>query len=138
MAQLELAGMAVPGNPPADESRPPLLSAQTPTPASPPPAQEDPDDVRIAEAVASLHSDRAKQVRQALYETKDLDPERHAQVLKLAEQTGLPASTVARNFDGVAARAQLEDIDAHTLAAQNPNLAEWLAKPDNAAVAKDN
>jgi GNAT superfamily N-acetyltransferase len=87
-----------------------------------------------------LNSDKAQQ-KQALQASmmvaSGADPDRQAQVQKLSQQTKLPPEIVDRNFDEIQKRAFSSGLEYDKLIDQNPALSTWLARPDNAVVAKD-
>lgn len=62
-------------------------------------------------------------------------PDQSLKVARLADQTGLPIDAVQRNYDQILADIKNRETDPLEIARNNPSLAKWLAKPDNAAVA---
>src|SRR5437667_3482135 len=76
-------------------------------------------------------------LRGSLLEASKTTPDRHAQVLKLSNQTLLPPEIVERNFDQIQERAVVESNDYDRILKDTPQLGEWLSNPDNAKVARD-
>lgn len=64
-----------------------------------------------------------------------INPDKAAQTNSLADATGIPASTVGRNFDDVAAQKKLSDI--RQAMAVSPILTRQLTDPQFAAMAHD-
>jgi len=74
----------------------------------------------------------------SMFISKDLAPDRAADILKLSTRTGLPPDLVKSNFDAIKAEAAKSDFDPDAFAKNNPIVAAWAAKnPYNAAVARD-
>jgi len=76
-------------------------------------------------------------LRLATKQAAEQSPEREAEILSLSERTGLPSSVIDRNFDTIKKRAQIADTPYSQMLRDTPKLAEWIADPDNAALAQD-
>jgi len=76
-------------------------------------------------------------VAQSMYLGTGKDPDRMAKVMELSRQVNLPPDVVERNFDMVSRKQKLASNDYDSLVAKTPALAQWLAEPNNAAVAHD-
>ena len=64
-------------------------------------------------------------------------PDRAAQVLALSSATRLPADLVDRNLEEVQRTAKLKAMDLDRVRKEHPELAGWLANPNNLAMAQD-
>jgi hypothetical protein len=82
-----------------------------------------------------LPSEEQAALEQSVYSVRDVNPDEHASAIALAQKTGLPVDTVARNKKEVEHQQALDGLKG--LADSAPSLAEWASQPDNAAVAKD-
>lgn len=80
---------------------------------------------------------REVQLRRSVSLAADRTPDRHAEVLRLSERTGLAPELVERNFDKVRGRAIAADPSYAKMLRETPAVAEYLSNPDNAAVSKD-
>lgn len=76
-------------------------------------------------------------LRASLLEANQTTPDRHAQVLKLSNETRLPPEIVERNFDLISQKQQTEQNEYDALLAGTPKLTEWLRDPNNAKVSRD-
>ncbi len=65
------------------------------------------------------------------------DPAAHANVIRMADRTGLPRDVVERNQAQVKEVAAQKDVDLESLMAHSPILASWVSKIDNMAQARD-
>ena len=66
-----------------------------------------------------------------------IEPDRAAQVLKLAKDLDLPSDIVERNFDSLSKEQYKVKAEPAKMLQKNPLLARWLEEPDNVKVAKD-
>lgn len=76
-------------------------------------------------------------LRTSIYAASQTTPDRAAAVQQLSAQTKLPASIVDRNFDEINQRHAVDQHPYAQIMEQTPKLATWIAKPDNAAVSRD-
>ena len=72
----------------------------------------------------------------AVKASDSVNPDQHAEVLKLSERTKIPPAVVSRNIDSVKALEKQTEYD--DILANSPNVARWLSEsPDNTATAGD-
>lgn len=76
-------------------------------------------------------------LKSSLYAAKDLNPDRQAKVIQLAQKLKLPVDLVNRKYETLAKTSEYKQTNYDTLIADNPKLSEWLSDPNKAAVAKD-
>jgi len=76
-------------------------------------------------------------VRQSLAKTYDLEPDRAARAANLAKKLNRPFGYVARNLDEIEKREAGLGVDVAGMRANAPAVAEWMERPENAAVARD-
>lgn len=96
----------------------------------------DPD---FLEAARQTNGTRANAATGALYDHAILDPDKEAENRKLARRIGAPVASV-RNVPEeakVEAKRIAIDRDLYRQIHSAPNVARWIAKDDNAAVAQD-
>jgi hypothetical protein len=74
-------------------------------------------------------------LRQSVRGVIDRDPDQSAQVVGLAERTGLPVPLVQRNREQVERREELTKYD--RLLDESPEVARFLSEPANAEIARD-
>lgn len=79
---------------------------------------------------------RATQLKQALYSAARTNPDQQQKVVQLSRKTGLPPEVVERNTEEAERTAALQ-FDYGKLIDDNPKLAEFLANPENAKIARD-
>ncbi len=91
----------------------------------------------FATVAEDMRGEGESALRSSLFAARDKDPDAHANVLSLAERTGLPAPTVERNKPEVEARARFDNIDFGKLMTESPATSKFLSAPDNAAAARD-
>lgn len=63
--------------------------------------------------------------------------DQRAVAMALAKQSRLPVEVVERNIPAVRAKLRQSDADMADLRRNHPALADWLIKPDNAAISND-
>lgn len=80
---------------------------------------------------------RPHNVQASLALAADADPEREAWVQRTAQRLGVPAASVRDNQAAIKRQAFVADSNPSLLMSQYPQVAEFLADPDTAAVAKD-
>jgi len=108
------------------------FSKSNPEQESPTPAPDSYDDV-----VASVQEVQKGQLQQSMYTATRKDPERSAQVLDLAQKTGLPAGVVERRFDMVKQKHADESFDYDNVIRDTPELAKFMQDPEKASVSHD-
>jgi hypothetical protein len=87
-----------------------------------------------------LKDDKAEQktlLQQSMYVASPLDPDRQAKILQLATEMKMPANLVERNYDELQKKKALQTTDYNDLVENSPGTAQFLADPQNAAIAKD-
>ncbi len=87
-----------------------------------------------------LNDDKSIQrdsMAQAAVVAKNLQPDRHAQVLDLSTRMNLPPDIVDRNFDDLQAKQRVNETDYNAIIDKTPEFAKWLENKDNAALASD-
>lgn len=77
----------------------------------------------------------AARLRQTAIQTQGSTPETAARAQKLGRDMGLPAGVVERNMAEVERQAELRRLD--EVATQNPEMAGFLAVPENYSVSRD-
>ncbi len=65
------------------------------------------------------------------------DPDEQARIISMAEDQGLPPTTVERNLPEVNARHNYGHLDPNQIAKESPTTAAYLSDPNNAAVSID-
>lgn len=65
------------------------------------------------------------------------EPDRHAEVLRLSEQSQLPPDVVARNIDQVRKKLAMDSLDIDGVINETPEAKSWLANPDNSKIISD-
>src|SRR5262245_7597723 len=109
----------------------------------PPPVKphEDPEVERWKrEALAigtKARQNQETQLRTSFGAAADTNPDKAADIYRIAARTGLSPATVANQYDAL--KKKLEQIDRpyQQIIGKAPNLAEWATDPTNAAIAKD-
>ena len=90
------------------------------------------------DAIAAQEKSVAKQeLKAARYIADRTTPERQAQYLELSKKTNLPVEVVERNYEDVAKLPEADQTDYDSLLETNPKLTEYLRKPENYALSKD-
>lgn len=67
----------------------------------------------------------------------DMQPDRKAEAMKIADKMKLPTAFVESNFDAFAREHQSTAVDFDRMVNEAPELAQWLGHPDNSVIAKD-
>ena len=68
--------------------------------------------------------------------SESVNPDQHAEVLKLSERTKIPPAVVSRNIDSAKAAERRSEYD--DILTNSPQVASWLSEsPDNTALASD-
>lgn len=122
-----------------------LLDEQVPKPPAAPPAEVPLGDAAGAlsapdkyEALADAEvKTRETALQSSMWTASQRQPERHAQVLRLAQKTQIPVPVVERNLDEVTKQDEVQGKDYAGIIQKTPGLAKWLEHPDNAAIGKD-
>lgn len=76
-------------------------------------------------------------LQQSMFVASKTNPDRAAEVQKLATRTNLPPEVVDRNFEEVSQRQVVAANDYDTLVDKLPKTADWMSNPNNASVAHD-
>lgn len=116
-----------------DDPQEPPLEELDQTPQGP---QAPPDDPYLA-IVRSLDEAREARVRASVQAATETTPERAAEVRQLSDLYRVTPDVAARNFDELKRRAAADAVPVGEIRAETPKLAEWLEKPENAALARD-
>ena len=96
-----------------------------------PPTQANPYD-----AIAQEMADEEKQsVSHSLYVADKQQPDRRADVIKLAQQHKMPVDLIDRNYDTF--KAKSKPVDPDFIIKNTPGLGRFLTDSDNATLAKD-
>jgi hypothetical protein len=112
------------------------LSKLPTAPVIAPPKDDEPNE--FSGVVAEMAADRERRLRSNVRQAAETTPDRHAQVMRYAEMSGLPAEVIERSFADVEKEAKTNAVPYQQLFQQNPKLAQWLsADPSNTAVASD-
>ena len=107
------------------------------------PAEQSPQDATEApEFAPGLEPEDPAKSRASLLDTSarlasTRDPAQHAKIVQMSDYTGLDRALVERNPDEVKSVVAHRQIDADSVGAHSPALAEWLSNFDNMAVARD-
>ncbi len=80
---------------------------------------------------------RETRLRLSVAEANKTDPTRAAAVEKVARERGLPFDVVARTYDELMRRPDLEDPRYARMVDGTPHTAEWASDPKNAALSSD-
>jgi hypothetical protein len=97
-----------------------------------------PADESVSDPLAQQIASRRKVVlASSMTVGAKANPDQHAHAMRLAEQMRLPVDVVARNLPTVAQKALSSKTDLEAIQRNHPDLADWLSKPDNAAVSND-
>ncbi|MBM4321149.1 MAG: hypothetical protein FJ125_14670, partial [Deltaproteobacteria bacterium] len=91
----------------------------------------------ILDALEQTERNRLQAMRGAQTRAQDSTPDRAAKVLELSVKTGVSSAVVEGNFDTFSKRLADSAIPYEAIQRDSPRTAEWLAKPEHAAVAKD-
>lgn len=83
----------------------------------------------------SMFDQQRSMLRASVLQAQQTTPEEAAITLRLGRETGLPAELVGRNLRQVQSIAQLNSFD--RVLREDPQLAAWLANPNNAKLAID-
>lgn len=102
--------------------------------AQPTPVVEAPAPTELSDAEVFGDEDTTR-LRISVGDALSKDPERSAKILRLREQTGLPADLIGRNFEEVDRFARTRDLE--KLRETSPALALRLADPEFAGIAHD-
>lgn len=84
-----------------------------------------------------LISGQRSQLKASALTATDIDPERHAKALSVAQKLRLPPSLVADQLDVFEKHARFEGADLDGIHRDHPKLSEWLSDRDNAAISQD-
>ena len=95
---------------------------------------EEPTDP-VDAVIARIRAERGEEASGALNLVKDMEPERSADVINLAERMGVEYTFADRNKEALE-RAERQNRN-RELFIQNPRLSDWIRNPSNAAVASD-
>lgn len=103
--------------------------------AEPPPANPYEDAGRLVGQATE------EPLARAMYAASKADPERHAKVLKIADQWKLDPGLVDRNYEYMNGWERYDAANRHadfaTIFTETPALARWLMDQDNAKIAQD-
>lgn len=88
---------------------------------------------------SELVSENKTNLQQSMTVAADMDPDQQARILELSRRTSLPPSIVGSNYEDVAKRHGLSEMENKydRLIEDTPRLAKYLEDPERAAVAKD-
>lgn len=97
-------------------------------------------DALIGNEYDSIASEEDNARKTALYgsvkASESVNPDQHAEVLKLSERTKIPPAVVSRNIDSAKAVERRSEYD--DILTNSPQVAQWLSEsPDNTALASD-
>lgn len=82
-------------------------------------------------------SGRTLALRRSVVQGQDTPPDRAADVLRLAHQTGIPTDVVGRNYDDIRKTTAIDQTPFPAIVATTPHLADWVAdQPTHAALAQ--
>jgi hypothetical protein len=87
-------------------------------------------------AAPSKEPSPAQPVQESMFQASFKQPDRHAEVVKLADRLKMPTSVVDANFDSIKKDSEL-DRDFDQLVDKTPGLAAYLKDPDRASVSQD-
>jgi Large polyvalent protein associated domain 22 len=88
------------------------------------------------DAIANEMADEEKQsVSHSLYVAEKQQPDRRAEVIKLAQQHKMPVDLIDRNYDTF--KAKSKPVDPDFIIKNTPGLGRFLTDSDNATLAKD-
>lgn len=90
-----------------------------------------------ADMLAEDKAMQAQSVKNSMFAAVRKNPDRQAEVMKLAKETNLPASLIERNYDKINEHYKLTRTDYEDLAKNNPGTARFLEDPSYAALAQD-
>jgi len=76
-------------------------------------------------------------IQQSNYLSAEMDPDRQAQVLQIANEYGVSPDLAARNFDTLTKKYIVEKPNYDRIVAESPGLAKWLETPEHAALARN-
>lgn len=84
-----------------------------------------------------VQGDAAQQVRSSVANVADLNPDADAKLQQLAKRYGVPVDAVRLDPKPLERKEKLDSIDYAELARKAPGTANFMANPNNAAVAHD-
>ncbi len=87
--------------------------------------------------IADDKSIQKSQVQQNMQLASRIEPDRKAEVMRLADQMNLPPNIVERNFDDLKKSSTVKGTDYDALVNNSPGLATFLGDKDHAALAQD-
>ncbi len=91
----------------------------------------------VAEFINPSPDRQRQSVQAGLAMAADAKPDYEAELIRLSAKTGVPLETVRNMPDEIRRQAFVIDANPALLETQYPRVAEFLAMPENAAVAKD-
>lgn len=89
------------------------------------------------EVIRDMSREREIRMRGSMSQAVETTPDRAAEARRIATQMGLDPSVVERNLDDFKKRAELVETPYSRIQRDTPALADWMAEPSNAAVARD-
>jgi hypothetical protein len=91
----------------------------------------------IAEEDEEIGIDSSVQVKANMNEALKVNPDEHAKVTNLSEQSGVPAFAVDSDPDEVEHNLKLDNIDFDDMSKRTPNTAQYLTDYNNSVIAQD-
>jgi hypothetical protein len=101
--------------------------------SEPPPVQDEYDSI----VKETFQPDLKEPLKVSMHLAREKNPDERAKAVDLASRMGLPTPVVERNFVEVQQKAEVDLFDYDDIVKNYPQTANFLAVPDNAAIAKD-
>jgi len=89
------------------------------------------------QTILDQRSARESTLRRSMRTATDTTPERAAEVRRLSDQLRVPAPIIDRDFERYQKQGAVEGRPYAAMQDETPALAQWTAKPENAALAQD-
>jgi hypothetical protein len=102
-------------------------------PVDAPPAGLSPAD----QAMAAVREDDKTALQQSMFVAAKANPDRQAEVVRIARKRNLPSVFVDQNLEAFKEDDAKQVNNYDTMIRDTPGLSNWLTNPDNAALAKD-
>lgn len=92
---------------------------------------------KYVDSINEMTNLQQQQVQSSVYLAQPANPDKQAQVMKLAQKTNLAPDLVERNFDTINQEFETSQNDYGEMIRRNPKFSSWIENVDNAKLVKD-
>lgn len=91
----------------------------------------------LSEEVTQMKQETLSRLKVSINAASSMNPDQRADIMKIAKDRKIPVGVVERGYDHFAKEKKAQAVDVNRIVDEAPGLAEWLANPNNAAIAQD-